>query len=179
MPENPIKLNRITLRYTGLFDFDGLYTAVIDWAKLYGFKWHEKSYKHKVPSPKGAEQELDWVIEKKVTEYISNKIIFTIHTWDQQEVEVDTDGKKKTLTNARMYIVIEGELEFDWQRRFAGSSFAKRLGDWYRNIVYKKELEAVYLDQLYYRIWGLHSILKKYFDMQTQKFAYKTYLGEH
>mgnify|MGYP006415683771 CR=1 FL=1 len=44
----------ITLRYHGLFDFDGMYAAVIDWAKNYGFKWHEKDYKHKVPSPSGA-----------------------------------------------------------------------------------------------------------------------------
>ncbi|MEK6950663.1 MAG: hypothetical protein AABX13_02975 [Nanoarchaeota archaeon] len=169
----------MTLRYSGLFDFDGLYTAVIDWAKHYGYKWHELNYKHKVPNPKGAEQELDWVIDKKVTEYISFQVTFTIHSWEQTEVEVEVEGKRKPLTNAKIYMIIRGTVGYDWQKKFGGSKLAKKLGDWYSDVVHKKEIESIYHDQLYYRIQNLHSILKKYFDMQTQKYAYKGYLGEH
>ncbi len=170
---------QITLRYNGLFDFDGLYSAVVDWAKNYGYRWHEKTYKHKVPSPRGAEQELEWNLSKKVTNYISYDIVFTIHSWDQTEVEVEVDGKKKSLTNARLYIIMQGTLVYDWQNRFAGSKFVQKLGEWYVNLVYKKETESLYFDQLYYRMWDLHAVMKKYFDMQTQKYAYKGYLGEH
>lgn len=169
----------ITLRYSGLFDFDGLYAAVIDWAKNYGYKWHEFTYKHKVPNPKGAEQELDWIIEKNVTSYLQYSILFTIHTWDQNEVEVDIDGKKKNLTNARLYIIMKGTITTDWQKKFKGGRIAQKLGEWYEKYVFKKELESIYGDQLYYRMWNLHALLKKYFDMQTQKYAYKGYLGEH
>lgn len=168
----------ITLRYTGLFDFDGLYAAVIDWAKNYGYQWHETSYKHKVPRPTGAEQELEWQITKKVTDYLHFQVNFSIHTWDQKEVEVDIDGKKKSLTDARIYLIMKGKLTYDWQGRFAGSRFAEKLGKWYYQYVAKKEVESVYYDQLYYRMWNLHAILKKYFDMQTKKYAYKGYLGE-
>ncbi len=173
-----LKPPEMTLRYSGLYDFDGLYAAVTDWAKTYGYKWHERSYKHKVPSPRGAEQEIEWEIDKKVTEFISFKIEFFIHTWNQVEVEVDTDGRKKTLTNANMYIVIKPQLGFDWQNKFAKGGFAKKLGEWYTGYIYRKDLESVYYDQLYYRTLNLHNILKKYFDMQTQKYAYKGYLGE-
>ena len=31
---------------------------------------------------------------------------------------------------------------------------------------------------IYYRMWNLQAIIKKYFDMQTKKYAYKGYLGE-
>ena len=38
------KLPRITLRYNGLFDFDAMYAMIIDWAKNYGYMWHENSH---------------------------------------------------------------------------------------------------------------------------------------
>lgn len=169
----------ITLNYTGLFDFDGLYTTVTDWAKNYGYMWYEMSYKHKVPNVQtGAEQELDWIITKKVTNYISFKIFFQVHTWDQTEVEVEVDKRKKTLTSARIHLTMNGSVEYDQQSIFAKGKFAKKLGKWYISYIYKREMES-YWDQLYYRMWNLHAILKKYFEMQTQKYAYKGYLKEH
>ena len=174
----PIPRPRIMLRYAGLFDFDTLYTAVIDWAKMYNYQWFELDYKHKVPTPYGAEQQWKWLIEKNVTEYINYKINLTVHIWDMQEVVVEIDGKKKSLTKGRINIWMDGTMEYDWQRRFKGSAFAAKLGDWYRNIVYKKDTESLYFDQLYYRMWNLHNVMKKILEMQTSKYAYKDYLKE-
>ena len=95
-----ISLNPITLRYNGLFDFDGMYAAIIDWAKNYGYLWFERSYKHKVPGPQGAELEFEWVMTKNITEYINYDILIIVHTWDTKEVEVEVDGKKKKLTQS-------------------------------------------------------------------------------
>lgn len=173
---NEVKIPRMTLRYNGLFDFDGMYAAVIDWAKHYGYMWQEKSYKHKVPSPTGAEQEFDWEMNIKVTDYIEYRIWFTIHMWDLTEVEVEVNGKKKSLSNARIYIVIDGFILYDWQDKFGGNKFAKKLGEWYNKLI--NPIEQQYFDQLYYRMWNLHAVLKKYFDMQSQKYVYKGYLGE-
>ncbi len=179
MPITAFNVPVMTLRYSGLFDFDGLYAAVVDWAKHYGYKWHEQVYKHKMPNPKGAEQELEWIIEKKVTEYISFQVNFIIHSWEQTEVEVEVESKRKSLTNAKIYLIMRGTVTYDWQKRFRGGKLAEKLGKWYAGAVYKKELESIYHDQLYYRLQNLQSILKKYFDLQTQKYAYKGYLGEH
>ena len=165
----------ITIRYNGLFDLDGLYAAVTDWAKNYGYMWHEKTYKHKVPSPKGAEQEFAWEITKDVTEYIHHLVLITVHTWDQTEVKVDAGNKTRVLTNARIFIKIDGTLKYDYQGRLKG----RKIGEWFRNIVYKKEVESIYVDTLYYRIWNLQAIIKKYFDMQTKHHTYKKYLGEN
>ena len=161
-----------------LFDFDGLYTATTDWAKNYGYMWHEKTYKHKVPSPKGAEQEMAWDMTKNVTEYISHLIMLTVHIWDMTEVKVDVNGKTKTLTNARIYIKIVGTLNYDWQGQFKGSKFAEKLGRLYLKLM-SKDVEGIYWDTFYYRLWNLHAILKKYFDMQTKKHVYKGYLGDN
>ena len=177
MPEK-LSLNPITIRYSGLFDFDGFYAAVIDWCKMYGYKWDEETYKHKVPSPKGAEQEWKWVCEKEVTEYLKYKITFKPHLWDMTEIEVEKDGKKKTLTNGRIEVPIQAVMIMDWQKKFVGSRFKEWMGKMYLKM-YRRELENIWHDNLYYRLWNLQAIIKKYFDMQTKWHAYKKYLGEH
>src|SRR3989338_8224351 len=169
---------RVTLQFNGLFDFDGMYAAIIDWAKNYGYMWNELDYKHKVPSPTGAEQEFKWMMTKDVTHYIQYQILLTVHMWDLLEVQVDADGKKKTLSNGRLYIWFNGSMTYDWQGRFKGSPFFEKLGKWYYSLN-KKEMEGGYYDTLYYRMLNLHAIVKKYFDMQGQKHHYKGYLGEN
>ncbi len=176
MVDNKETLPRITSQYTGLFDFDGLFAAIIDWAKNYGFMWHEWEYKHKVPSPKGAETEHKWVLHKSINEYVRYEILITVHVWDMLEVEVEVDGKKKSLTNARIYIWLETTVFYDWQEKFKGGKITKKLGE-----IYNKWMDrdlSVYLDQAYYRSWDLQAIIKTYFDMQSKKYAYKGYLGE-
>lgn len=178
IPQGMGELPKITIRYNGLFDFDGLYAAIIDWGKNYGYLWHESEYKHKVPSPKGAEQEMKWEMTLNVTEFLRHEIVFTVHLWDFSEVEVNLgEKKKKILSNARISIVITGKLIFDWQKKFGTGKIAQKLGDWYFRAVFKSRLGPVW-DQLYYRVWNLHAIIKKYFDMQSKKYAYKGYLGE-
>lgn len=172
-----VPLPKITLKYDGLFDFEGLYAAITDWAKNYGFLWHESDYKHKVPSPNGAEQEMRWIIEKNVTDYIQYEITFDVHMWDMQELEIEQDGLKKPIVKARIYIIIKGKMVYDWQEKFSGSKFTEKLGDWYNKIM-QKDIESK-IDPLYYRMWNLHAIIRKYFDMQAKKYAYKGYLGEN
>jgi hypothetical protein len=171
------KLPKIILYYNGLFDFDGLYSAIIDWVKNQGFMWHEIDYKHKVPSPKGAEQELKWEITKNVNNFVRYYALFTVHIWDMLEVEVESEGKKKSLTNARMYIWIEGKVVFDWQKKFQDAGrVGRKMGEWYVKIMDRDF--SNYLDQFYYRLWDLHAIIKTYFDLQSKKHAFKGYLGE-
>lgn len=173
----PIEMRPVILQYTGLFDFDGMYAALIDWAKNYGYHWHERVYKHKVPDV-GAEQEFVWMMTKKATEFVHFKIELNVHTWDMQDVDVAVEGKKKALTNVRMLMRITGMLTLDWQKRFGGSKFREFLGRTYYKLL-KKDFESVYYDMLYYRIWNLHAVLKKYCDMQSKYYAYKGYLKEH
>lgn len=168
----------MTIQYNGLFDFDGLYIAIIDWAKHYGYMWHEIDYKHKVPQPTGAEQEWRWSLTKNVTDFIRFEIIFTVHSWDLREVEVVVNGKKKPLSNARISIKMHGEVKWDWQKKFSGSKFSEWLGKIYERLI-QKDLESVWHDQLYYRMINLQSLIKKYFDVQSKKNMYEGYLGEN
>ncbi|MBT3813901.1 hypothetical protein HOE37_05260 [Candidatus Woesearchaeota archaeon] len=167
---------RAIIRYSGLFDFDGFYAAVIDWGKNHGYMWHEIDYKHKVPSPSGAEQEWKWRLMKDVNDFINYDIQFIIHAYDLLDVEVEVEGRKKNLTKGRLYIWINGTVTYDWQSKFGGGKFAKWLGAFYAKRM-NPEI-AGYWDTLYYRIWSLQTIIKKYFQMQTTKHPYKEYLKE-
>ena len=170
--------SKMTVQYNGLFDLDGLYAAIIDWAKHYGYMWHEIDYKHKVPQPTGAEQEWRWMLTKNVTEYLQFEIEFKVHSWDLREVEVVVNGKKKALSNARISLVMSGRIITDWQKRFSGSRFREWLGKTYERLI-DKDLSSIWHDQLYYRMINLQVLLKKYFDMQSKKHVYKGYLGEN
>lgn len=175
-----IKALDYEIRYIGLFDFDGIYATVIDWAKNYGYKWHESVYKHKVPSPAGAEQELRWQLTKNISEYIGFRIDITVHVFDLTEVVVNVGKKRKILTNGRVLISIKGTVIADWQNKFESKSrFVRKLGEWYTGVVLEKQISSVHWDVLNYRMGNLHALLKQYFDMQTKKNEYEGYLGEN
>ena len=172
------KFPPIRIRYNGIFDFDALYAAMIDWAKNYGYIWEEETYKHKVPSPAGAEQEWGWHVDKDVSDYLHFKILILGHLWDMKEVEVEKDGKRKKLISGRFEIVMIGMMTTDWQKRWGKNKLSKFLGKIYEKYVIVKELENIYGDQLWYRMYNLQAVLKKFFDMQTKWHEYKRYLGE-
>ncbi|MBT3297816.1 hypothetical protein HN385_02740 [archaeon] len=173
-------IHQMYVRYEGLFDFDGLYAAIVDWSKNFGYRWHEASYKHKVPSTKGAEQEFKWILERDVDQLASFKILIEAHTWDQMEVVIESDGKQKTLTNARIEIVIKPSISLDWQKRFKGGPWKiwDKVWEIYFKLV-REELELKYGDTLIYRLYGFQAMLKKFFDMQSKNNAYKRYLGDN
>lgn len=171
------RLPVIRVRYTGLFDFEALYGAIIDWCKNYEYEWQEESYKHKVPNVKGAEQEWYWFANKDVTDYIHYHIDFYPRVWDMTEVEIAKDGKKKMLTSGRIEIVIIGSVELDWQKKFKGK-WGERFGKWYAKIM-RRDIEGIYIDGLQYRLWNLQAVMKKFFDMQTKWHEYKGYLKEN
>ncbi|MBI2151137.1 hypothetical protein HYU21_00220 [Candidatus Woesearchaeota archaeon] len=174
MPE----IINLKLQYEGLFDFDGFYSTMVDWAKNYGFLFFYVDYKHKVPDPFGAEQEYKWTMFKRVDSYVSYKITIEGHTWDHTEVNVEVDGKKKTLTKARFYLILSGDVSSDTYKIFDPKKpLAKKLGAWY-NKIFKREFEG-HFDTLTYRLYNLHALMKNYFDMQSKKYTYKGYLGEH
>ena len=166
------------VRYNGLFDFDTLYAAIVDWGKNYGYKVLEKSYKHKVPSPKGAEQQIAFVMDKDVTDFVRYIVNVNIHTWDMMEVNVDIAGKKKQLTNARIEVAISYTVMMDWQKKFSSKSKLVQLfSGWYFQIM-KPTLEAVYFDGIHYRVVNFQAMIKKYFDLQAKANPYQGYLGE-
>ncbi|MBD3354922.1 hypothetical protein GF361_02975 [Candidatus Woesearchaeota archaeon] len=173
----PIEKHRI--RYKGLFDFDGLYNLIVQWMKARRYWFHETSYKHKVPLPTGAEQEISFIGTKDVTEFYEHHITIDFHIWDMTEVEMEVKGVKKTLTNARMEIIISGALNVDQQKRFDQSTLWQNVRDFFLKYIIRQDVETIWYDELRYRIYKLHNTIKEYLDMQAKGNEYKHYLGDN
>lgn len=167
-----------TIRYVGVFDFDGLYEGIVEWFKRYRYQFFDSSYKHKVPSPYGAEQELDWYGEKNETDFVKFRIDITVHIWEMTDVEVIQNNKKKVLTKGRMQIKLTGRVIFDWQDKFEKTWFTRMLRDIWVKWLWRREVISIGGDPLTYRMYDLHAYIKKYLDMQTSAHHYKGYLGE-
>ena len=166
------------IRYKGLFDFDGLYNLIAAWMKARGYWFEETKYKHKVPLPTGAEQEITFKGSKDVTEFYQHNIVVDFHLWDMTEVEVEVKGVKKTLTNARLEIVISGALNVDYEGRFEETTFWQNVRDFFLKYVLKQDLETIWYDELRYRLYRLHAAIKEFMDMQTKGYEYQGYLGD-
>lgn len=169
------------VRYNGLFDFDTLYAAIVDWGKNYGYKVLESGYKHKVPSPKGAEQDITLQFTKKVNDFVKYNIGVNIHTWDMTEVTVDIGGRKKQLTNSRIQVKLNYIVDMDWQRKFSSKKHPGKLVEWMSSWYAKimgPTLDVMYIDGLHYRVINLQTTIKKYFDIQAKAHPYKNYLNE-
>ena len=121
----------INIRYKGLFDYDTLYNEIVEWFKSNKYWFQENDFKHKVPSPYGAEQEIRMSGDKKVSEYLEYKATLDWHIWDMTEVEVVKDGKKKTLTSARIEIRIVGTMKLDYEDRMRRHPIWSALTDVY------------------------------------------------
>ena len=83
------------------------------------------------------------------------------------------------MTSGRLQIDISGVVEADWQKRMEGTKFKKMLKTLLTDYIWKKEFTTVYGDMLYYRMWNLHALMKKYLDMQTAWNEYAGYLREN
>ncbi len=174
-----INARTLTIRYRGLFDFDGLYNVIVQWMKARRFWFHETKYKHKVSSPFGAEQEITFTGDKKVTDFYAHAITIDLHLWDMTEVEVVQKGIKKTLTNARMQIDIQGTLSLEYEKRWEVSTFWMAVRDWWMKYIMRREVESIYYDEIYYRTYRLHNVIKKFLDMEAKGHEYEGYLGDN
>ena len=172
-----LNLDKHLIKYKGLCDFDGLYNLIVQWLKARGYHVQETKYKHKVPSPLGAEQEITFKGEREVTDFYTYHIVVDFFIRDMTEVEVEIRGEKKQLTDLRMEITLTGTLELDPEGRYEKNMFLKKLRHFYIWYIIKADLFEWY-DELRYRIYKLHGVIKDYLDMQAKGNEYIGYLGD-
>jgi hypothetical protein len=179
MPGVIVPFRKLIIRYKGIFDMEGLYRLIVQWLKSRRYWVQESTYKHKVPSPLGAEEEIGFKGNRKVDDYYMYDVIINFHLWNMQEVDVIRDGKKVKLTRARMEVVLTGTMTLDYQGRFEKSPFYKKLRDFYHKYIIKDQLEFLYYDTFYYRLIKLQALVKDYLDMQAKSHEYEGYLGDN
>lgn len=172
--ENEIQVfpeKKIIIRYSGLFDFDGLYKLIRGWFDKKRYELQEKRYKDKPWSPMGSELEIDIEADIKETEYIRKYLIMKIQVFEKHEKEVIINGKKKKMTDARVQFFLEGKVVLDYTDRFESKS-SKWFQKFLHKHILKNEIELKYVDPFYYEIYSLGEEIKKFLGMETKEGGY-------
>lgn len=162
------KLPAEYIKFQGICDLDGLFRLIANWLQDRGYEVEERKVKHKVPSPSGAEDEIEWSAWLKETDYLKNWIHLHYWLFDMKEVEVVKEGMKRKLTRVRIQIEITSEIETDWQKRWESSTFLVRLRDFYEKHIIRKDLETLWEDKLWYIVLKLHAAIKEHLDMEMK-----------
>ena len=173
MPKNyPVAEKPMVIKFTGIFDYDLLYKTITNWFIDYGYYLEEPLYKHKVPTPIGAEQEIGWTGWKKITEYVKYWIQVYTHIYNLKDVEVVKGGVKKKLQRAEMIIEFSAYVETDYPG-IVNSKFGEYLKDFWDKYLLKKDMDTIWTDQLYYVMYKLHTAVKEALGMKTYPDPFK------
>lgn len=173
--EEPGKVEQVmdapTIRYNGVFDFNGLYRMMYNWFFKQRYEFHEDLYKEKIDTI-GNELELKWRAEKKITPFIKYIINVEFHLWNMMEVDVIKNGQKVKMVKTRMQIIMKASTVADYSQRFKESNLTKKLYHILRTKVIDKEMMLVYMDRLTYIVYEFHAEIKKFLGTDTSSNAY-------
>ncbi len=169
------------IKYKGVWDMQDLYESMIDWLRKRKFKFHEKIYKHKHPSPYGVERQHVWQATRNEEEYIQFVIDVYIHTYDAHDVEVKMkDGSMEKFTKGRIWFEFKGHIIYDYDKRFEKTAFYAQLRNFYNKYIVKKRMEQRWWDLLWYNnIQPLHNFVKERLKMESEGYEHRYWTGVH
>jgi len=161
-----------TIRYKGMFDFDGLYKMMRGWLKEREYEFFERRFKHKFRPAEGAELEINWEAERDINEYARNEIHIYFHLWNYREVEVIKDGKKQKLVSARMLVDFKPTLILDYEDLWDDTPTKRFLRTLYNKFIIRHDIEDVWEDKLWYEVNLLQQETKKHLGIESHSDVY-------
>ena len=161
----PMHLDR-TIKYRGVFDYDGLYKYIVQWIKDHDFDFYEKKVWDYPP------YKIHKLEGRKKENFISMFIMLPeIWVWEAKPVEIIRDGKVKKLTEARVKVYIDGGFIWDYDGDFekAGLKKIEKFLFWKILFHYMFLKWADYMD---YYLHDFMTDIKKYLEMETASNAF-------
>ena len=99
------------LKYKGVFPYKLFYQFCYDWImeQTEVDTFSEKEYEEKI---QGNEKEvkIEWETTKKLTDYFRMDIKINFHITNMVNVEINRDGKKFKMNEAKVKVIIKGNL---------------------------------------------------------------------
>src|SRR3989338_1579442 len=168
------------IRYIGVWDMQDLYEAMVDWFRKKKYDFHEKIYKHKHPSPHGVERQYIWEAERKETEYLLIRYKVYMHTYDAHDVEVVMrDGSRRAFTKGKLWVELQVEGQFDFEKRWERNSFYNHLRDFYNKYVIRKRWMQGYSPKHRIELFELQALVKERLKMESEGYEHRHMAGVH
>ncbi len=163
------------IRFKGVWDMQDLYEFMISYFREKKYKFHEKVYKHKHPSPFGVERQYVWHAEQMFDDVYQFNFDIYIHTYDAHDIEVKMkDGKVRTFTKGRIWIEFNCSGDVYPDARWGDNKFFANLRIFINNYILRKKHGEDIWDVIIYRelhklIWLTRRRLKMEYDEYEQK----------
>lgn len=122
-------------RYTGLIDFDGVYSSLISWFREQKYAFFEDKYVYK-----GSEVELGLRGEKVVTPWVKYTLEVELKILDAKEVEAVIADEKKKLIKGRLQFITKAKYTLDPEKRWEGSWLLETMRDFYFSYLIKGQI---------------------------------------
>jgi hypothetical protein len=166
------------LRFSGVWDMQDLYEAISNWFRMRKYEFHERSYKHKHPSPFGVERQYVWEAIRRETEYVLVHYDVYMHEYDSYDLEVTMkDGSKKVFTKGRLWAEIKVQIRFDHEKRWNESPFYYQLKDFYNKYVLRKRFMQGWSPKFRTETFALQALMRERLKMEHQSYAHRYYGG--
>ena len=161
------------IRYKGIWDMQDMYETIADWFRKRKYKFHERVYKHKHPSPYGVERQYVWEAQRNESEYIQVHYNLFVHTYDAHDIEVvKPDGTKKIFTKGRIWIELKAKLNTDWEKRWTEKSFYSSLKNFYNKYIIRKNFMQGWMPKMRYELYELQAMLKARLKMESDEYEH-------
>jgi hypothetical protein len=162
MPVSTDQMPTLFLKHRGTFELAKLVRTIQQWFTDNNYKFHAPKYKYKAN-----EAELELYGEREITEYAQFRIL--LHLWAREltDVEVVQDGEKKKMQHAFVNLYMNGEIRFDYTKRFGGNKFFQWLQDFYHEYVIMRTITDVWEDDLLLKMNQLMAAIKDAFKMEV------------
>jgi len=170
----------VYIRKTGIWDMQDLYESIAEFFRQRKFKFHERIYKHKRPSPFGVERQYTFEAEKKENEYIAFRYDIYVHTYDAHDIEVvDNNGNKRQFTKGRIWIELRADMITDWEKHWSHSRFYRELKNFFNKYIIKNNMVMGWETTQRYQLYELHAMIKNKLKMEADEYEHMHYGGIH
>ena len=117
MAETRIIVDKMKLRYEGLFNMSEMYNLVDSWLEENNYDKFEKANSEQV-TPDGKHIWWQFFPWKKITDYAKQIIKIECAMSNVKEVEIERDGVKVRLNQGEVEFAFTGYLETDYENRW-------------------------------------------------------------
>jgi hypothetical protein len=180
VPVGSVPIAPLRIRYKGTWDMQDFYESVINHMRERKWKFQEKVYKHKHPSPFGAERQYVWYFEQLVDDFVKVAIDVYIHTYDAHEFETVTkNGERKLLTEGKIWV--QGKVFFSWNvdDRWEKNSWYAELRKFLVSRILVKKNMLGYAPRYRSELVDLHQFIMNRLKLESRAGEYPYITGVH
>lgn len=152
-----------TIRYSGFFEWEGLYKLIHSFSKVHKFHFFETKHKNKPP-----ELEFEFKMHKRRDEYFMFEGIIKILIQDYFPVEVIKDGKKQILHKGRIRAQVFAKSYVYYNRwdEIKSPKLGTWLGKYFDKFIIKSKFDNQIGDENILNFIGLRDSIKAYLNME-------------